>query len=101
MVEINKLKPVLVTGATGYVAGWIIKQLLEEGIIVHAIQIPFGPEKHPPKRNSLHIQDSRLHLSHPLNYDVFCVSLLKKGKRMQRQFLPAASIHQEIASCPQ
>jgi len=36
MVEINKLKPVLVTGATGYVAGWIIKQLLEEGIIVHA-----------------------------------------------------------------
>lgn len=36
MVEINKSKPVLVTGATGYVAGWIIKQLLEEGIIVHA-----------------------------------------------------------------
>lgn len=27
--------PVLVTGATGYVAGWIIKRLLEEGFTVH------------------------------------------------------------------
>lgn len=36
MKIIDKTKPVLVTGATGYVAGWIIKQLLEEGITVHA-----------------------------------------------------------------
>lgn len=28
--------PVLVTGATGYLAGWIIKRLLEEGKTVHA-----------------------------------------------------------------
>jgi len=28
--------PVMVTGATGYVAGWLIKRLLEEGITVHA-----------------------------------------------------------------
>ncbi|GAA0776010.1 NAD-dependent epimerase/dehydratase family protein [Roseibium denhamense] len=28
--------PVLVTGATGYVAGWIIKDLLEAGVTVHA-----------------------------------------------------------------
>ncbi len=28
--------PVLVTGATGYVAGWLIKRLLEEGKTVHA-----------------------------------------------------------------
>ena len=27
---------VLVTGATGYVAGWVIKRLLEEGFTVHA-----------------------------------------------------------------
>ena len=33
---INKEKPVLVTGATGYVAGWIVKELLEKGITVHA-----------------------------------------------------------------
>ena len=29
MREIDKSKPVLVTGGTGYVASWIIKKLLE------------------------------------------------------------------------
>ena len=29
-------KPVLVTGANGYVASWIVKKLLEEGFTVHA-----------------------------------------------------------------
>lgn len=28
--------PVLVTGATGYVAGWIVKRLLDAGVTVHA-----------------------------------------------------------------
>lgn len=28
--------PVMVTGATGYVAGWIVRRLLEEGMTVHA-----------------------------------------------------------------
>lgn len=32
----NKQQPVLVTGATGYVAGWIVKRLLDEGLTVHA-----------------------------------------------------------------
>ena len=36
MTQIDKTKPVLVTGATGYVAGWLIKKLLEDGITVHA-----------------------------------------------------------------
>ncbi|OJJ19359.1 diaminohydroxyphosphoribosylaminopyrimidine deaminase [marine bacterium AO1-C] len=36
MTTIDKTKPVLVTGATGYVAGWLVKKLLEEGITVHA-----------------------------------------------------------------
>ena len=36
MTTIDKSKPVLVTGATGYVAGWLVKKLLEEGITVHA-----------------------------------------------------------------
>ena len=35
-MNIDKKKPVMVTGATGYVAGWLIKQLLEDGIQVHA-----------------------------------------------------------------
>lgn len=36
MAIIDKSKPVLVTGATGYVAGWIIEGLLKQGIPVHA-----------------------------------------------------------------
>lgn len=36
MKTIDKNAPVLVTGASGYVAGWIIKYLLEEGHTVHA-----------------------------------------------------------------
>jgi nucleoside-diphosphate-sugar epimerase len=36
MKNIDKSKPVMVTGATGYVAGWIVKKLLDEGITVHA-----------------------------------------------------------------
>jgi nucleoside-diphosphate-sugar epimerase len=36
MPIINKSKPVLVTGGSGYLASWIIKMLLEDGIDVHA-----------------------------------------------------------------
>ncbi len=36
MKNIDQSKPVMVTGATGYVAGWLVKKLLEEGFTVHA-----------------------------------------------------------------
>ena len=36
MSTIDKSKPVLVTGASGYVASWIVKMLLKEGINVNA-----------------------------------------------------------------
>lgn len=36
MTQIDTSKPVLVTGATGYVAGWLVKRLLEAGLTVHA-----------------------------------------------------------------
>lgn len=35
-LSIDTSKPVLVTGATGYVAGHVVKRLLEEGLTVHA-----------------------------------------------------------------
>lgn len=46
MYTIDTTKPVLVTGATGYVASWIVKMLLEEGIDVHAtVRDPENKEK--------------------------------------------------------
>lgn len=46
MKTIDTKKPVLVTGATGYVAGWLVKRLLEEGLTVHAaVRDPENKEK--------------------------------------------------------
>lgn len=47
MKNIDKSKPVMVTGATGYVAGWIVKRLLDEGLTVHA------PVRNPENSESL------------------------------------------------
>ncbi|WP_306643583.1 NAD-dependent epimerase/dehydratase family protein [Sanyastnella coralliicola] len=45
-MSIDKSKPVLVTGATGYVAGWLVQRLLDEGITVHAaVRNPNKEEK--------------------------------------------------------
>ena len=33
---VNTTSPVLVTGATGYIAGWLVKQLIDSGVTVHA-----------------------------------------------------------------
>jgi len=46
MLEIKADSPVMVTGATGYVAGWIVKSLLEAGLTVHApVRDPDDPGK--------------------------------------------------------
>ncbi|NOR87960.1 MAG: NAD-dependent epimerase/dehydratase family protein [Bacteroidales bacterium] len=46
MKTIDKSKPVMVTGATGYVAGWIVKKLLDDGITVYAaVRDPENKEK--------------------------------------------------------
>ena len=46
MQTVDKNKPVMVTGATGYVAGVLIEKLLEEGLIVHAaVRDPENKEK--------------------------------------------------------
>lgn len=46
MAVINKSAPVMVTGATGYVAGQLVKKLLEEGLVVHA---PVRDHQNPEK----------------------------------------------------
>ncbi|MBR8537828.1 NAD-dependent epimerase/dehydratase family protein [Carboxylicivirga sediminis] len=46
MIQIDKTKPVMVSGATGYVAGWLVKKLLDEGLTVHAaVRNPDNREK--------------------------------------------------------
>jgi dihydroflavonol-4-reductase len=46
MLQITTDKPVMITGGTGYVAGWIVKKLLEAGLTVHApVRNPDAPEK--------------------------------------------------------
>ena len=44
-MKIDKSKPVLVTGANGYVASWLVKKLLEDGITVHAAVRKIDSEK--------------------------------------------------------
>lgn len=49
MTEINQTAPVLVTGASGYIAGWLIKKLLDEGFTVHAtVRDPSNEKKIAP-----------------------------------------------------
>lgn len=46
MVKVDLSSPAMVTGATGYVAGHIVKRLLEEGATVHAaVRDPSDEEK--------------------------------------------------------
>ena len=46
MKQIDKTKPVMVTGATGYVAGVLVKKLLHEGLTIHApVRDPENPDK--------------------------------------------------------
>jgi nucleoside-diphosphate-sugar epimerase len=46
MKTIDKSKPVMVTGANGFVASWLVKRLLEEGLTVHAaVRAPLNQSK--------------------------------------------------------
>jgi dihydroflavonol-4-reductase len=51
MKEIDKKTPVMVTGATGYVAGWLVKLLLDKGFTVHA------PIRNPHDKNKTQYLD--------------------------------------------
>lgn len=64
--------PVLVTGATGYVAGWLIKRLLEEGFTTHAAVRNPGNEA---KRAHL----DRIAADTPGSIHYFAADLLDQG----------------------
>lgn len=71
-MNIDKSKPVLVTGATGYVAGWLVKQLLENGITVHAAV------RNPDNQQKLaHLNDIAAKSSGTIKY--FKSDLLQEG----------------------
>lgn len=71
-MNIDKTKPVLVTGATGYVAGWLVKKLLEEGITVHAAVR--NPDK---KEKTQHLDEIAAKAGTTIKY--FKSDLLKEG----------------------
>lgn len=71
-LSINRSKPVVVTGATGYVAGVLIKELLNEGLTVHATVR--DPSK---KANFKYLQD--IADSSKGNIKFFAGNLLEEG----------------------
>ncbi|NVK26637.1 MAG: NAD-dependent epimerase/dehydratase family protein [Flavobacteriia bacterium] len=69
---IDKTKPVLVTGATGFVAGWLVKELLENGITVHAaVRDPNN------KKKIAHLEELAKNSKGEIKY--FASDLLKEG----------------------
>ncbi|TXI81463.1 MAG: NAD-dependent epimerase/dehydratase family protein, partial [Cupriavidus sp.] len=69
MTTINPNAPVLVTGASGYIASWIVKYLLEAGHTVH------GAVRDPGKKTGLeHLQ--KLSQEHPGRLKLFKADLL-------------------------
>jgi nucleoside-diphosphate-sugar epimerase len=72
MKNIDKNKPVLVTGANGYVASWLVKKLLTEGITVHAAV------RNPKKKEKI-IHLVNLANSLPGNIRFFESDLLNEG----------------------
>ena len=72
MNNINKEAPILVTGASGYLAGWIIKYLLEEGLTVHATVR--NPDKKSSTEHLMNIAENA-----PGKLHFFKADLLNKG----------------------
>lgn len=71
-MKIDTTKPILVTGATGYLAGWLVKILLEEGFTVHAaVRDPNRKEK------TWHLDKIAAESKGTLRY--FATDLLKEG----------------------
>lgn len=72
MTTIDTTKPILVTGATGYVASWLIKELLDKELTVHAA------DRNPDnKKKTEHLDEIAKNSSESLKY--FKSDLLQNG----------------------
>ena len=72
MTKIDSSKPVCVTGASGYIASWIVKYLLEDGFTVHATV------RNPDNEKSVaHLKKSAEGTTGTLK--LFAADLLQKG----------------------
>lgn len=72
MRSIDPTKPILVTGAGGYIAGWIVRYLLEAGLTVRATV------RNTARRDKM-IHLTRLAASLPGNLRLFAADLLTPG----------------------
>ncbi len=72
MKSIDKSKPVLVTGANGFVASWVVKNLLDNGVHVHAAV------RSPDNKNKVgHLEE--LAQNSPGQISFFATDLLSEG----------------------
>lgn len=76
MINVDISKPVMVTGATGYVAGQLVSKLLKAGLTVHA---PVRNPKDPEKLKHL----NRLASESPGTIKYFEADLLKEGSYLE------------------
>ncbi|WP_116108791.1 NAD-dependent epimerase/dehydratase family protein [Lewinella sp. IMCC34191] len=72
MTTIDRSKPIMITGATGYVAGWLVKKLLLEGFTIHA------PVRQPGNKDKVAHLD-RLAEGTPGTIKYFSADLLDEG----------------------
>ena len=72
MTQIDQSKPVMVTGANGYVASWLVKELLDKGMTVHAaVRNPDNHEK------IAHLKEAAANSKGEIKF--FAGDLLKEG----------------------
>ena len=71
-MKINNSSPVMITGATGYIASWVVKYFLEKGFTVHA-----AVRDAENKQKRKHLDD--LAKNHEGNIIYFETDLLKNG----------------------
>lgn len=73
-MEIDKSKPICVTGASGYIASWIVKYLLDDGCTVHATV------RNPENERSVgHLQKIALEAQAESRLKFFKADLLAEG----------------------